>query len=119
MRLAAAALAVLAVVAACTSASPTAPAEPAGVIARDLYAFDDAGAAIPGLVVEMRYFGAENFVGRPIAGDEAPICLLTREAVKSLAAVQERLNGLGLGLKVFDCSRPKRASRSPCACSAD
>jgi zinc D-Ala-D-Ala dipeptidase len=109
MRLAAAALAVLAVVAACTSASPTAPAEPAGVIARDLYAFDDAGAAIPGLVVEMRYFGAENFVGRPIAGYEAPICLLTREAVKSLAAVQERLNGLGLGLKVFDCYRPKRA----------
>ena len=109
MRLAAAALAVLAVVAACTSASPTAPAEPAGVIARDLYAFDDAGAAIPGLVVEMRYFGAENFVGRPIAGYEAPICLLTREAVKSLAAVQERLNSLGLGLKVFDCYRPKRA----------
>ena len=109
MRLAATALAVLAVVAACTSASPTAPAEPAGVIARDLYAFDDAGAAIPGLVVEMRYFGAENFVGRPIAGYEAPICLLTREAVKSLAAVQERLNGLGLGLKVFDCYRPKRA----------
>ena len=109
MRLAATALAVLAVVAACTSASPTAPAEPAGVIARDLYAFDDAGAAIPGLVVEVRYFGAENFVGRPIAGYEAPICLLTREAVKSLAAVQERLNGLGLGLKVFDCYRPKRA----------
>lgn len=109
MRLAAAALAVLAVAAACTSASPTAPAEPAGVIARDIYAFDDAGAAIPGLVVEMRYFGAENFVGRPIAGYEAPICLLTREAVKSLAAVQERLNSLGLGLKVFDCYRPKRA----------
>jgi D-alanyl-D-alanine dipeptidase len=109
MRLAAAALAALAVVAACTSASPTAPAEPAGVIARDIYAFDDAGAAIPGLVVEMRYFGSENFVGRPIAGYEAPICLLTREAVKSLAAVQERLNSLGLGLKVFDCYRPKRA----------
>lgn len=64
---------------------------------------------IPGLVVEMRYFGSENFVGRRITGYEAPICLLTREAVRSLRAVQERLNSLGLGLKVFDCYRPKRA----------
>lgn len=102
----AAALAILALAAACSYASPSAPA---GVIARDVFAFDDAGAAIPGLVVEMRYFGSENFVGRPIAGYEAPICLLTREAVRSLAAVQERLNDLGLGLKVFDCYRPKRA----------
>ncbi len=117
MRRAAAALALLAAAAACTSASPTAPTEPepaaptasAGVIARDVFAFEDAGAAIPGLVVEMRYFGSENFVGRRIAGYEAPICLLTQEAVRSLSAVQERLNSLGLGLKVFDCYRPKRA----------
>lgn len=109
MRLAASTLAMLAAAAACTSTSTTEPAAPAGVIARDVYAFDDAGAVIPGLVIEMRYFGSENFVGRPIAGYEAPICLLTREAVKSLAAVQERLNSLGLGLKVYDCYRPKRA----------
>lgn len=74
-----------------------------------MFAFEDAGAAIPGLVVEMSYFGSENFVGRRIAGYEAPICLLTQEAVRSLSAVQERLNSLGLGLKVFDCYRPKRA----------
>jgi D-alanyl-D-alanine dipeptidase len=113
----AAALAILAL-AACESATPTAPtapaelaaaAAPAAVIARDAFAFEDAGAVIPGLVVEMRYFGSENFVGRRIAGYEAPICLLTQEAVRSLAAVQERLNSLGLGLKVFDCYRPKRA----------
>ena len=109
MRMVAASLAMLAAATACTSASSTAPATPAAVIARDIYAFEDAGVVIPGLVVEMRYFGPENFVGRPIAGYEAPICLLTREAVKSLAAVQDRLNGLGLGLKVFDCYRPKRA----------
>jgi len=96
----------LAAAAACSSASTTAPA---GLIARDVYTFDDAGAVIPGLVVEMRYFGSENFVGRPIAGYEAPVCLLTREALKSLAAVQERLNSLGFSLKVFDCYRPRRA----------
>lgn len=110
----AAALALLAL-AACESTSPAAPtgpaaaAAPAGVIARDAFAFEDAGAAIPGLVIDMRYFGSENFVGRRIAGYEAPICLLTREAVRSLAAVQERLNSLGFGLKIFDCFRPKRA----------
>jgi D-alanyl-D-alanine dipeptidase len=107
----------LAAATACTSTSPSKPATPSdpaapdspAVIARDAFAFEDAGTAIPGLVVEMRYFGDENFVGRRIAGYEGPVCLLTQEAVKSLAAVQERLNSLGLGLKVFDCYRPKRA----------
>jgi D-alanyl-D-alanine dipeptidase len=112
---AAAGLAMLALTAACSLASPavplspSAPAAPSAVIARDHFAFEDAGAVIPGLVVDMRYFGSENFVGRPIAGYKAPICLLTREAVRALAAVQERLNSRGLGLKVFDCYRPKRA----------
>ena len=100
----------LLVLGACSSASPNAPAAaPAAVIARDAFAFDDASAAIPDLVIDMRYFGSENFVGRRIAGYEAPICLLTQETLRSLAAVQERLNSLGLGLKVFDCYRPKRA----------
>lgn len=107
-----AALAMLTLAAACTSATPattSAPAAPADVNVREIFAFDDAAVAIPGLVVDMRYFGSENFVGRRIAGYEAPICLLTRETLRSLAAVQERLNSLGLGLKVFDCYRPKRA----------
>jgi D-alanyl-D-alanine dipeptidase len=109
----AAALALLAL-AACESAMPIAP-EPAAATApsainvREAFAFDDASAVIPGLVVDMRYFGSENFVGRRIAGYEAPICLLTQDTLKSLAAVQERLNSQGLGLKVFDCYRPKRA----------
>lgn len=108
----AAALALLAL-AACESVLPVAsapsPAAPAAVNARDAFAFEDAAEAIPGLVVDMRYFGSENFVGRRIAGYEAPVCLLTQQTVKSLAAVQERLNSLGYGLKVFDCYRPKRA----------
>lgn len=76
---------------------------------RDRSGFADAGRAIPRLVVEMRYAGSENFVGRPIAGYEAPVCLLSRDAITKLARVQERLAAFGLGLKVFDCYRPKRA----------
>ncbi len=71
--------------------------------------FVDAASVAPGLVVDMRYFGSENFIGRPIAGYEVPVCLLTKEAGDALARVQAKLKPFGLGLKVFDCYRPQRA----------
>ncbi|WP_232631486.1 M15 family metallopeptidase [Methylobacterium sp. Leaf118] len=71
--------------------------------------FVDAAGAVPGLVVDMRYAGADNFVGRPIAGYEAPRCLLTPQAARALALAQAELATEGLGLKVFDCYRPLRA----------
>ena len=71
--------------------------------------FVDAAAQVPGLVVDMRYAGANNFVGRPIAGYEAPRCLLTAEAARALRAAQAELARDGLGLKAFDCYRPVRA----------
>lgn len=71
--------------------------------------FVDAGATVPGLAVDMRYAGRENFVGRPIAGYAAPVCLLSRPAVDALAKAQAQLSPFGLGLKVFDCYRPARA----------
>ena len=73
--------------------------------------FADAAAVIPDLVVDMRYFGAANFVGTRVDGYEAPVCLLTHQAVTALAAVQRDLRPRGLGLKVFDCYRPVRAVR--------
>jgi zinc D-Ala-D-Ala dipeptidase len=90
----------LTLAAACAATSPT-PSRPDG--------FVDAGEQVPGLVLDIRYAGSNNFVGRPIAGYEAPRCLLTREAAAALAAVQADLNALGYGLKVFDCYRPARA----------
>lgn len=57
----------------------------------------------------MRYFGSENFLGRPVAGYEAPVCLVTRETGNALARVQAQLKQTGYRLKVFDCYRPKRA----------
>lgn len=72
-------------------------------------AFVDAATIVPGLELDIRYFGDDNFVGRPIDGYEAPLCLLTREAAAALAAVQAELADFGLGLKVFDCYRPSRA----------
>jgi len=75
----------------------------------DRSGFADAGRMIPGLVIDMKYVGADNFLGRPVAGYETPTCLLTRDTVAALARAQEKLQAFGLGLKVFDCYRPKRA----------
>lgn len=82
-------------------------ATPAVANGRD--GFVDAASVVPGLMVDMRYFGSENFIGRPITGYEAPVCLLTQEAGVALGRVQAKLQPFGLGLKVFDCYRPQRA----------
>jgi D-alanyl-D-alanine dipeptidase len=71
--------------------------------------FVDAAHVVEGLVVDMRYFGTDNFVGARIDGYEAPRCLLTRRAAAALTLVQRDLTAQALGLKVFDCYRPARA----------
>jgi D-alanyl-D-alanine dipeptidase len=71
--------------------------------------FVDAASVAPGLIVEARYAGAHNFVGRPIEGYEKPICYLTRPAAAALAQVVADLEPRGLTIKVFDCYRPERA----------
>jgi zinc D-Ala-D-Ala dipeptidase len=84
---------------------PAAPIETPATIAD----FVDLSSIAPDIVVEMRYAGRDNFVGRPIAGYEAPVCLLTRDAANALAAVHERFRAEGRGLKVYDCYRPTQA----------
>jgi zinc D-Ala-D-Ala dipeptidase len=89
----------IAVGAAATSAS--AQERPAG--------FVDAAAVVPGLVVDMRYAGTDNFVGARIDGYDRPVCYLTEPAALALARVARDLQPRGLVLKVFDCYRPARA----------
>jgi D-alanyl-D-alanine dipeptidase len=72
-------------------------------------AFVDAATVVPGLMVDMRYAGSHNFVGRPIDGYEGPRCLLAQPAAAALAAVARDLAPRGLHIKVFDCYRPTRA----------
>jgi D-alanyl-D-alanine dipeptidase len=64
---------------------------------------------VPGLVVDLRYYGSDNFVGAPVDGYRHPFPILTKEAAAALAGAQKDLNELGLGLKVFDAYRPQRA----------
>jgi D-alanyl-D-alanine dipeptidase len=63
----------------------------------------------PAVSIDMRYAGSDNFVGAPIEGYAAPVCLLARPAALALASVQHDLAAEGLGLRVFDCYRPARA----------
>jgi zinc D-Ala-D-Ala dipeptidase len=71
--------------------------------------FVDAGKMIPGLVMDLRYCGSHNFLGRPVDGYVRPRCILTEQAANSLKAVQDDLRPFGFGLKIFDAYRPERA----------
>jgi zinc D-Ala-D-Ala dipeptidase len=72
-------------------------------------AFVSLSEVAPGVELEMRYAGPENFVGAPVDGYERPVCLVTKPAAAALAAVERDLAPQGLGLRVFDCYRPRRA----------
>jgi D-alanyl-D-alanine dipeptidase len=63
----------------------------------------------PGIAQDIRYASAHNFTGHPLDGYQAAECLLSQDAAKALARVQNSLKAEGYGLKVFDCYRPTRA----------
>jgi D-alanyl-D-alanine dipeptidase len=58
---------------------------------------------------DVRYYTANNFIGRPILGYKKPVCLLTKKAARALLSIQNTLNEKNLGLRVFDCYRPQIA----------
>ncbi len=64
---------------------------------------------IPNIKQDMRYFGSNNFVGRPITGYKKPVCILSSAAAHALLKVQTELNKQNLGLLVYDCYRPQMA----------
>jgi D-alanyl-D-alanine dipeptidase len=59
--------------------------------------------------VELRYYTTDNFIGERIDGYLEPCCILTRAAAQALKRVQEDLKPFGLGLKIYDAYRPRRA----------
>ncbi len=65
--------------------------------------------SIPDMEVELRYFGSNNFVGKPIEGYNTNRLILTAEATKALKKVHEELLMKNLCLKVYDGYRPQQA----------
>jgi D-alanyl-D-alanine dipeptidase len=64
---------------------------------------------IPDIVLEMRYAGSNNFIGKPIEGYLKPKAILTKPAAEALKKVQAKLQNEGYCLKIFDAYRPQRA----------
>lgn len=63
----------------------------------------------PSIIVDLKYFTGDNFVGTKINGYESAICWITKPAASALQRVQHELAEFGLGLKIFDAYRPQRA----------
>ena len=64
----------------------------------------------PTIAVDLRYFGHDNFVGRPIDGyHQSGRAIMTRPTAEALAQVQAVLRRDHLGLKIYDAYRPQRA----------
>ena len=59
--------------------------------------------------LDIRYYGSNNFIGRPIDGYFTAKCLLTLEAATALVKAQQQSLALGYSLKVYDCYRPQRS----------
>ena len=58
---------------------------------------------------DVRYAGTNNFVGRPVEGYHVKRLVGTHQMVSALGCVEQSLEALGWGLKVFDTYRPQRA----------
>ncbi len=70
----------------------------------------DVSALATGLRVELRYATANNFTKHVIYPPSAR-CYLRAKVAARLAAVQRELVARGLGLKVYDCYRPRSAQQ--------
>jgi len=66
----------------------------------------------PSIQQDIRYATARNFTGAPLPGYIAAECILTRPTADALARVQSDLKDSSASLKVYDCYRPRRASRA-------
>lgn len=67
---------------------------------------------IPGIVYDLRYATANNFMHRPMYKPPTRYTFLRLPAARALAAVQQALNARGYGLKIFDAYRPYRVTVS-------
>lgn len=62
---------------------------------------------VPDAILEIRYFGTYNFVGKRINGYLEPTALLTRKAAQALKQVSDYVKSKGYRLKIFDAYRPQ------------
>ena len=64
----------------------------------------------PRIMVDMKYATEENFTKKKLY--DSNTCFLRKSTAVKLDAVQKELEGMNLGLKVWDCYRPLAAQRT-------
>ena len=78
-----------------------------GIMPQELCYLDE---AVPGIRVDLKYCGHDNFVGRPIDGyTTGHRAILRKDTAAALARAQQNLNKMGYGLLIWDAYRPHRA----------
>jgi D-alanyl-D-alanine dipeptidase len=65
--------------------------------------------SIPNIVLDVRYFSEDNFMGTRVDGYHKAVILVSKGTSQALSEVQKKLNQQGLGLKIFDAYRPQKA----------
>jgi D-alanyl-D-alanine dipeptidase len=66
----------------------------------------------PDILQDIRYAGPDNFTGQKVPGYDANECVLKRPVAEALKKVHDELRQQSLGLKVYDCYRPARATQA-------
>lgn len=66
----------------------------------------------PSIIVDLRYIGDDNFIGKSILGYKENRAILTLEAAKALKKAQMLANQGGYNLVIYDAYRPWRASHA-------
>lgn len=69
----------------------------------------DVRSVAPGVVVEMRYAGSDNFTGQALY--DCGRCFLRPETAAKVARAEQELRTRGLSLKMWDCYRPLSVQR--------
>ena len=71
--------------------------------------FDYVHDIIPDIQLELRYFGNDNFIGKPIDGYKKNVAIMSTKAITALKNVQDELKQYNLSIKIFDGYRPQTA----------
>ena len=64
---------------------------------------------VPGVILDIRYYSTNNFIGERIDGYDEPIALLTKEAAVALKNADEEIKKRGLCFRIYDAYRPQTA----------
>ena len=64
---------------------------------------------VPVVILDIRYYSTDNFIGERIDGYDEPIALLTKEAALALKNASEEIKKRGLCFRIYDAYRPQTA----------